>query len=150
MARDVKDKAADRISRTSLRVMKRLSLGASITMSVSSSAPPPLVFQWFKDGLPVIGATNATVTSTNVQTDMSGQHYVTVANPAGTATGASTGVPSFLAPDGPARAESEFGAPCALSWWHRQVALLQNQPATLFISSPGAGARLRYLGVYAE
>jgi RecA/RadA recombinase len=61
--------------------------GATATFSVSARGTAPLGYQWVWSGSNVIsGATNATLTITNVQTGNTGFYSVTVSNLYGTAT----------------------------------------------------------------
>ena len=52
--------------------------------SVSALGPPPLEFQWRKNGANIAGATNSTLTITNVQFDDGASYTVVVASPGGT------------------------------------------------------------------
>ncbi|HWQ93111.1 MAG TPA: immunoglobulin domain-containing protein, partial [Clostridia bacterium] len=60
--------------------------GQTVTLSCVAGGIPPLKFQWRKDGLPVAGATSASLTFTNVQTSQGGAYSVAVTNAYGWAT----------------------------------------------------------------
>jgi hypothetical protein len=55
------------------------------TFTVSAFGPPPLEFQWRKNGANIAGATNSTFTITNVQFDDGATYTCVVASPGGTA-----------------------------------------------------------------
>ena len=71
-------------------------VGATATFSVFATGTPPLVYQWLFDGSPltngiqngvrISGATNATLTITNVQPAYEGNYSVLVTNPANSVT----------------------------------------------------------------
>ncbi len=54
--------------------------GETALFSVLASGTPPLRYQWTHDTLPMAGATNDTLTLTNVSSADAGQYQVTVAN----------------------------------------------------------------------
>ncbi|MDB6123977.1 MAG: large protein [Pedosphaera sp.] len=54
--------------------------GASVTFSVVASGSAPFSYQWLKGASPVIGATNSTLTLTNLQATDAGSYSVTVTN----------------------------------------------------------------------
>lgn len=57
--------------------------GGSITLSCQVSAPPPLSYQWSRDGSPILGATNANLRLQKVLAGQAGVYSVTVANDLG-------------------------------------------------------------------
>ena len=57
-----------------------VSLNSNATFSVSATGTAPFSYQWFKDGVNLIGATNATLAFTNVQTGSAGNYSVMVSN----------------------------------------------------------------------
>jgi Abnormal spindle-like microcephaly-assoc'd, ASPM-SPD-2-Hydin/Immunoglobulin domain/HYR domain/Fn3 associated len=59
-------------------------LGGTATFSVVATGPPPLLYQWRKNGANVLGATNDTFTITNVQFDDGASYTVVVATSGGT------------------------------------------------------------------
>jgi hypothetical protein len=63
-------------------------LGDSFTFSVSAGGDPPLYYQWWKDGGPLNGATNISLTVSNLQISDAGAYNVVVSNAFGTATSA--------------------------------------------------------------
>lgn len=60
--------------------------GGSVTFSVTASGTPAPTFQWRKNGAAISGATNASLTLTNVQTADAGTYSVFIQNSAGSAT----------------------------------------------------------------
>ena len=62
--------------------------GGSTTMSVGYSGSPAPTFQWFKDGVPISGATGATLTLNTITFDDAGSYTVTLTNSLGSATSA--------------------------------------------------------------
>ena len=54
--------------------------GGTATFGVTATAAHPLIYQWFKDGLALARATNATLTLTNVQLNQIGYYSVGVSN----------------------------------------------------------------------
>ncbi len=71
-------------------------VGGSATFSVVASGPPPLTYQWRKDGAAISGATHATLTVGNVQLGDAGYYRVVVGSGTGSATswGAALNLPS--------------------------------------------------------
>ena len=61
-----------------------VSVGGTATFSISALGPPPLEFQWRKNGANIAGAINSTFTITNVQFDDGATYTVLVASPGGT------------------------------------------------------------------
>ncbi|MDB6039398.1 MAG: hypothetical protein JWM99_3239, partial [Verrucomicrobiales bacterium] len=57
--------------------------GETTTFSVAVGGTEPILFQWYKDTLPVAGETNAILALVNVTTIDSGRYYVAVSNQAG-------------------------------------------------------------------
>ena len=60
--------------------------GASVTFTVAVGGSPAPTLQWQRNGLNIAGATNATLSLTNVQTSDAGTYRVLANNSAGTAT----------------------------------------------------------------
>lgn len=60
--------------------------GTNVTFSVVASGSPPLTYQWCKDGVPVVNATNASITLSNVQLSDEGGYSAKVSNPFGMVT----------------------------------------------------------------
>ncbi len=61
-----------------------IALGSNATFAVTASGTSPLFYQWLFQGNPVTGATNATLTLTNLQPPSAGGYSVVVSNLAGT------------------------------------------------------------------
>lgn len=58
--------------------------GSSATFSAAASGTPPLRYQWYFNGTNLPGATNTTLTLTNIQPEMSGLYLMQVTNLYGT------------------------------------------------------------------
>lgn len=63
-----------------------VSAGQSITLNVSASGSAPLTFQWKKDGIAILGATNQMLIFPSVRVSDAGNYSVTVINSAGMET----------------------------------------------------------------
>jgi plastocyanin len=59
---------------------------STVTFTVGATGTAPLLYQWQFNNTNLPGATNATLTITNVQTNQAGNYLVVVGNVAGTAT----------------------------------------------------------------
>jgi sugar lactone lactonase YvrE len=70
-----------------------VSSGGSVTLAPGVSGTPPLSYQWFFNGSPMAGATNATLTITNFCPANVGSYFFTVSN----ALGGVTSQPATLA-----------------------------------------------------
>ena len=57
--------------------------GDTVSLSAAAIGTPPLRYQWRHDGTAVVGATNATLSLTNVQTDLAGVYDSVVTNDLG-------------------------------------------------------------------
>jgi hypothetical protein len=62
------------------------SAGTTVTLAVTTITSPPLSYQWRLNGTNIVGATNATLTLTNVQAPNAGSYSVLVSNPRGSVT----------------------------------------------------------------
>ncbi|MBI4664679.1 MAG: PQQ-binding-like beta-propeller repeat protein [Verrucomicrobia bacterium] len=62
--------------------------GGTVTLAVAASGEGPLTYQWRANQTTIGGATNSTLTLTNVQTNQAGHYTVLVNNPAGTVSSA--------------------------------------------------------------
>jgi hypothetical protein len=60
--------------------------GKSATFTAAAKGTQPLRYQWLKNGVPIAGATNSTLTLSNLQATNSGSYSVTVSNSVGTVT----------------------------------------------------------------
>jgi hypothetical protein len=60
--------------------------GGSVTLTSAVAGDLPLRFQWQKDGAAIIGATNSTLTLTNLQTTNTGVYSLLATNSAGSAS----------------------------------------------------------------
>lgn len=59
--------------------------GATVSLSVTASGVGPLSYRWLKGGVPIVGATSATLTFSPVRLTDAGSYIVEVSNAAGTA-----------------------------------------------------------------
>src|SRR5207302_1668743 len=57
--------------------------GANATFTVAATGDPPLTYQWLFEGAPIAGATDASLTLTNVQAFDAGNYALLVSNPGG-------------------------------------------------------------------
>ncbi|MBM3883238.1 MAG: hypothetical protein FJ387_26590, partial [Verrucomicrobia bacterium] len=60
-------------------------LGAGFTLEVTAWGAPPLAYQWYKNGNPIPGASNARYLDSGATLDDAGTYAVTVTNPHGSA-----------------------------------------------------------------
>ncbi len=60
--------------------------GTNVAFSVTATGTAPLAYQWSKNSANIAGATNATLTLTNVQPPNSGNYTVAITNAAGSVT----------------------------------------------------------------
>jgi len=60
--------------------------GGSAMFSVAAAGTQPFSYQWYLNGIQVVGATSSSLTLTNIGTSQAGSYTVTVSNSAGTAT----------------------------------------------------------------
>ncbi len=65
---------------------RALAVGGTAMFDVIASGPPPVKYQWHKDGTPLPAATNSTLRITNVQPPQIGAYVVVVSNPYGSVT----------------------------------------------------------------
>ena len=63
-----------------------VNVGDSVTLSVSAAGTAPLLYQWFKDGVAIGGATLPSLALPGIQLDAAGNYTVTVTNAAGSIT----------------------------------------------------------------
>lgn len=61
-------------------------IGGSVTLGVTVTATGPITYQWKRNGVNIPGATDATLTLTNVQAAQGGNYSVVVSNLLGTIT----------------------------------------------------------------
>lgn len=75
-------------------------VGSSVSFTVSVSGTSPFTYQWLKNGIVILGATNSTLTINPVQLSDSGSYAVTVSGPGGnvTSTGAALTVNPAVVP----------------------------------------------------
>jgi uncharacterized delta-60 repeat protein len=63
-----------------------LGFGSSAMLNVTAVGAPPLAYQWWKDGVPAVGATSANLMLTEVQMNNLGTYHVVVTNAFGAVT----------------------------------------------------------------
>jgi pectate lyase len=71
---------------TTQPVSQTVPVGANAGFFVGAEGSLPLLYQWFKDGAPIAGATEATLSLTNAQPGDAGAYTASVSNVAGTVT----------------------------------------------------------------
>lgn len=60
-------------------------IGDAVTLSATAEGSDPLTFRWYRDGVPLAGATNASLTFASVALADSAVYYLVATNPFGTA-----------------------------------------------------------------
>jgi formylmethanofuran dehydrogenase subunit C len=70
-------------------------VGSTVTFPVTATGAPPLSYQWSFDGQALVGATNATLTLTNVTRALAGSYSLVVTNAVGSVTSAPPAVLSI-------------------------------------------------------
>ncbi len=58
-------------------------LGNSITLAAAAEGPPPLEYQWFFDGQPLVGSDRGSLVLSNLQLEQAGRYHVEVRNSLG-------------------------------------------------------------------
>lgn len=71
---------------------RTVAVGTDTVFGVGVTGTPPLAYLWSKDGSALAGATNATLTLTNVSVDDRGSYTVRIENALGTATSSPAGL----------------------------------------------------------
>lgn len=66
-------------------VGKVAAAGSRVEFSAAAAGSPPLLYQWSRGGVPIAGATAATLVLENVQASQNGSYTVTVTNAVGSA-----------------------------------------------------------------
>lgn len=74
------------ISITVPPINQTVSVSSNATFTVTATGTAPLVYQWRKDGVAIGGATGATLSLVNVQTNQAGGYSVVIANGGGSIT----------------------------------------------------------------
>src|ERR1035441_5816186 len=65
---------------------RTIQAGASTTFTASVTGLPPFYFQWYSNGIPIIGANSSSLTIANAQLYKAGAYSVVVSNAYGAAT----------------------------------------------------------------
>ncbi len=73
-------------------VSQSIGAGANVTLTVNAQNASGAVFQWLKDGVPIVGANTPTLTIAKVSAAQTGAYTVAVSSP----TGSVTSVPAML------------------------------------------------------
>jgi beta-galactosidase len=66
--------------------VERAAISKTVTLTATPDGTPPLVFQWYRDGAAIPGATAATYVITPFTAEHAGLYHVTVSNEAGSVT----------------------------------------------------------------
>ena len=74
------------ISITVPPINQTVSVSSNATFTVTATGTAPLVYQWRKDGVAIGGATGATLSLVNMQTNQAGGYSVVIANGGGSIT----------------------------------------------------------------
>jgi uncharacterized repeat protein (TIGR03803 family) len=77
---------------TTQPVSQTVNAGQSASFTVTATGVAPLSYQWRKDGVNVIGATSASLTLSNVQTNQAGNYAVVITNIGGSVTSSVAGL----------------------------------------------------------
>ena len=133
--------------------------GTNVTFSVTASGAAPISYQWQFSGAAVSGATNATLTLTNVQAARAGNYTVIVTNPAASVT-STVAVLTVLMPPAivtspasqnvAAGANASFSvvasgtAPLAYQWQFNSVAISGATNTTLTLTNVQVAAAGNY------
>ena len=124
-------------------------VGASASLSVGAGGSPLLSYQWFSGSDGIAGATNSTLTLSNLQLANSGNYSVTVANPYGSVMSSNV-LLAVLSP--PSLTSSltllHFGAFISISWPISPPGFVLESSATLLPGSwtPVPGSPLQSNG----
>ncbi len=125
-------------------------LGAAATLSVTATGSLPLTYQWRKDGQPIDGATNSSLTLPSVQNSDVGNYYVTVSEASGSATSvtavvAIAGIPRITTQPGSVGAAvgatvtlsvaATGDAPLTYQWWKDGVTVVGATGSTLLLTN---------------
>ena len=131
-------------------VSQTVNLGGNASFSVAVSGTSPFTYQWQKDGEDIVGATNGTLSLSNVQATDAGSYAVVVSNAAGPVTSNTAALsvitpPSIIVP--PASQTVSVGgdvtfgvtatgtAPLSYQWKKNTVAIVGATATTLSLSN---------------
>jgi len=67
-------------------INQTVNAGTTATFTAAATGTAPVIYQWRKDGTPITGATNSTLTLSSVQTSDAASYTVVVTNVAGSST----------------------------------------------------------------
>ncbi len=123
--------------------------GANVTFTVIATGAEPLSYLWRKEGIEMTGATNSTLTLSNVQTNQAGGYDVVITNFAGSVTSSvavlTVGVAPFITTHPFDQTVSEGGTtlfsvvadgtgPLSYQWWFNNAPIPGAISASLFIT----------------
>lgn len=94
-------------------------VGGSADFLVTAAGSPPLVYQWFFNGIAIDGASSSSLELTNLQLSMSGTYEVVVTNIFGAATSAPAQLSVYSAPG--YAVLHHFSGPAGAGPWGRLV-----------------------------
>jgi len=110
--------------------------GSTVTISVETSGSPAPTYQWYRNGTPVAGATNASLSLSNIQASAAGLYTAVITNGAGSVTSSPSAISVTRSGNSASHAVVASGyspgqtvtitntlvysgAATALSWWVR-------------------------------
>ena len=133
--------------------------GANVTLTVGAYAATPLAYQWFDDGVAIAGATNSSLSLTNVQAPSAGAYWVQVTGSGIMVTSQQAVLTVDQTPvvvSGPTNSVVSVGgsasfavlaqgpAPLTYQWSHNDSLIPGATNAVLVIGSAQAGAQGTY------
>ena len=119
-------------------------LGSSATFTVTAFSTDRLVYQWFKDGIPLPSATNTDLTFTNVQPPSAGNYTVLITNVGGSVT---SSVASIAVVQGPNSRRMAVGSkvvfattaygsgPFWYQWSHNSLSIVNGTNRSLILTN---------------
>lgn len=132
-------------------VSRTVNEGTNVSFTVTATSPWPVTYQWGREGMDLLGETNATLTLTNVAPSDAGRFVVLVRNPSGSVLSDSAVLTVLLMPPTftlePASQTAVLGstvtllsaatgsAPLQYSWQHNGMSLPGQNAATLTLTN---------------
>ena len=113
--------------------------GQSASFTSTAIGNPPLTWQWADDGVAIPGATNSTLTLTNLQPGNSGVYSLTIADSDGSTTGSGAMVTVSSLPTGTANYAAAVVSNTPYAYWH-----LNETSGTTAADSSGNGRNGTY------